>query len=254
MSEELKNMLAESLADVSLPGSRHQFICDLVQRIERTRPAQAVQVPEGMALVPVRATDEMLDDIEEALKDMGVDPELAGEIDKMALWMDALAATPAPVANEAVAQDDHSEHPLDMVAQGGGVDVEKVMALVRDYGDNCFVEGRDEVTSNRAFARGEQRRVFNELRAILASAPVATGWIPIETAPKDGTWVLLYGKEPWPERDDNLQSIVTGFWNADSQFGDGEWAFCYWDSDWRSTFKPTHWQPLPPAPSVDGEG
>lgn len=59
-----------------------------------------------------------------------------------------------------------------------------------------------------------------------------TTWQPIETAPKDGTSILL----------------------ADNY---GGMQICWWDSyDWRhdlddvcSTFDdPTHWMPLPPSP------
>ena len=74
-------------------------------------------------------------------------------------------------------------------------------------------------------------------------------WQPIETAPKDGTWVMLYGKESWTEQDDKVQPIVVGFWNASSRYKeDWGWAFCFWDSDWRSTFDATHWMPLPEPP------
>ena len=150
--------------------------------------------------------------------------------------VEKLAAAPAPVASEAV-------------AQGGGVDVEKVMALVRDYGDNCFVEGRDEVTSNRAFARGEQRRVAAEIRAILASAPavpVGDGWLPIETAPKDGTVIIAtgfnYGESSEPRH------YCMARWEQ------GEWREANeWNVDSSLAYL-THWQPAPPAPSVDGEG
>lgn len=63
-------------------------------------------------------------------------------------------------------------------------------------------------------------------------------WLPIETAPKDGTWVLLYHK--YARISDWYFDGVT--WTNDHI----EWR----PDDHRST-NPTHWQPLP-APPEDG--
>ncbi len=59
-------------------------------------------------------------------------------------------------------------------------------------------------------------------------------WQPIETAPKDGTRVLLY--EP---RDDE-HMIEVGFWDYDSWYGPVH-VYTIW---------PTHWQPLPTPPAT----
>ena len=67
-------------------------------------------------------------------------------------------------------------------------------------------------------------------------------WQPIETAPKDGSWVLLGGGQhdantwygPGPEA-----PAVVGRW-------DKGWFFANWDGDYRSEYLiPTHWMPLP---------
>ena len=62
-------------------------------------------------------------------------------------------------------------------------------------------------------------------------------WYDIETAPKDGTLILIYDGE-----------IHTAFW--------GQRALTVKRKDWCSngciddwmTFSPTHWMPLPPPP------
>lgn len=61
-------------------------------------------------------------------------------------------------------------------------------------------------------------------------------WQPIETAPKDGSCVLLY----WPD----IDSIATGAWYA--PLGCVE----HWCKDCRVTYciDPTHWMPLPDPP------
>jgi hypothetical protein len=77
-------------------------------------------------------------------------------------------------------------------------------------------------------------------------------WRPIETAPKDGTRVLLY----WPsyaydEGDDGEPLIDIGWYTENPR---GPWRYftntgeqdCYGLAD--SSHQPTHWMPLPPSP------
>jgi hypothetical protein len=83
-------------------------------------------------------------------------------------------------------------------------------------------------------------------RAVLATltppAPAedAAGWQPIETAPKDGTSVLLY----------TASGLIEGYWSF------GEWEqcaiYCTYDGAGGPAFgcKPTHWMPLPASPAA----
>lgn len=76
---------------------------------------------------------------------------------------------------------------------------------------------------------------------------------PIETAPKDGTWVLLFGgnscedfynhKQP-PE--EFLKRPIVARWEPDYDADDGGyWVYAFWDGEWRSIYDaPTHWAPL----------
>lgn len=61
-------------------------------------------------------------------------------------------------------------------------------------------------------------------------------WQPIEAAPKDGTWVLLYAEEP--------RALIVGPVAVGSSTG-GDW----YDSH-GYTIRPTHWQPAPDPPPV----
>jgi len=63
-----------------------------------------------------------------------------------------------------------------------------------------------------------------------------SAWQPIETAPKDGTLILLSRKH----------SMVVGYWNDEWE----TWKF-HIDGLFNSA---THWQPLPAAPQHTGEG
>ena len=58
------------------------------------------------------------------------------------------------------------------------------------------------------------------------------GWQPIETAPKDGTRVLIY---PSHFMDGKNQSVA--WWNGEA-----------WTDDEGPDMHPTHWHPLPDDP------
>ncbi len=64
-------------------------------------------------------------------------------------------------------------------------------------------------------------------------------WQPIETAPKDGTIVLLAGEFDYP----GDWRIKMGFWAAD----DDDWRLCW------ASWPPTHWMPLPEAPDAQAQ-
>ena len=62
-------------------------------------------------------------------------------------------------------------------------------------------------------------------------------WLPIESAPKDGTRILAY----WRFRSLDSDAIVVARWRGD------EWCVV-WDNEPISRIE--YWQPLPPPPSV----
>lgn len=66
-------------------------------------------------------------------------------------------------------------------------------------------------------------------------------WQPIDTAPKDGTRVLLYDRfcrEPEHAR-------FVGFWAQDARDSTWKW----WSCPGAFIRRPTHWHPLPEPPS-----
>ena len=68
-------------------------------------------------------------------------------------------------------------------------------------------------------------------------------WRPIETAPKDGTWVLLWWKEtPTGSEcfDEWSPEQAVGKWHYDC------WMRC---SEYSVGGTPTHWMPLPKTPT-----
>ena len=80
-------------------------------------------------------------------------------------------------------------------------------------------------------------------------------WQPIETAPKDGTYILLAGGEPDPIFSDGWDApMVSARWDTlDSGYNpsDTGWRFCSFDSGiYGSYSNPTHWRPLPDLPQA----
>lgn len=84
-------------------------------------------------------------------------------------------------------------------------------------------------------------RAAEYARIFPAEAPTiaANGWLPIETAPKDGTPILAIKKGFRPE----VARWLEGQWmtaNNEVNYSDGKTCYFEWDL--------THWQPLPAAP------
>lgn len=82
------------------------------------------------------------------------------------------------------------------------------------------------------------------------TAAEAAGWLPIETAPKDGSAVLVHP----PTWDDSARTCSVAKYNLDKYAMKPR---PYWERDdamgkvgYSRDKPPTHWRPLPPAPST----
>lgn len=73
----------------------------------------------------------------------------------------------------------------------------------------------------------ENWKKYIQKAEIALKAADEAAWLPIESAPKDGTQILAF--------DGQYQELVT-------------WERGLWWCDPGLTFSPTHWQPLPKAP------
>ena len=84
-------------------------------------------------------------------------------------------------------------------------------------------------------------------------------WQPIDSAPRDSTWLLLCGFgfvragywdatfEYDPDRDDDSRPLsgMRGAWTDDTV---ASWAY-----QERHELRPTHWRPLPPPPKESAD-
>lgn len=90
---------------------------------------------------------------------------------------------------------------------------------------------------------------FNPFRPIRRKTEFE--WQPIETAPMDGSWVLVVGAEGKPYSACYNTKEDTFYDETEDKFFSGGWTD-YGDSGppWhnKNLYNPTHWCPLPPLP------
>jgi hypothetical protein len=77
---------------------------------------------------------------------------------------------------------------------------------------------------------------MTDSRSLLERAAKAAEWLPIETAPKDGTTVIAYRPTTPPHIEGMHWCEGSWYWSFD---GDGPGEF---------SVEPTHWMPLPQPP------
>lgn len=74
-----------------------------------------------------------------------------------------------------------------------------------------------------------------------AQAPASNGWQPIETAPRDGTHILLLDEVSGWIGSGNVSPVNRSYWGEWDQKGYGA----------MFPHQPTHWRPLPAPPETD---
>ena len=93
----------------------------------------------------------------------------------------------------------------------------------------------------RTMTEEEMKRIYS-LGGL--KKPCANGWRSIETAPKDGTSILLYGV--WKgevSKNPEYRDIFKAAYSFD------EWVVCDSDIYGPIVLDPTHWMPLPDIPN-----
>jgi len=90
---------------------------------------------------------------------------------------------------------------------------------------------------------GTRQAILDAVREAMGS-----GWQPIETAPRDGTWIIAWdgkGVQPmiWEVGDEDYPKDYRGWCYADHR-----WGGTLYDGCNEVLTHPTHWMPLPPPP------
>jgi hypothetical protein len=76
-------------------------------------------------------------------------------------------------------------------------------------------------------------------------------WQPIKTAPRDGTWVLLYFDGWDTPSSEGQPTIYVGQWPPEDHWRhDGTWYVDWGDLTQYHIGPPTHWMPVPEPPKV----
>jgi hypothetical protein len=74
-------------------------------------------------------------------------------------------------------------------------------------------------------------------------------WQPIDTAPKDGTWILLFGKGTDDEHETRQIAVAQYTDYLNGRKTKWHWQFAWYDGGYYGVFEgPTHWMPLPKLP------
>ena len=137
--------------------------------------------------------------------------------------------------------------------------IDQIMTLAQEFA-SCWAIFGSRFDQGDGKERAEESR--QALKAAIASAlsaqPSAGAWLPIETAPRDGTTVLLaapsrvtageWRAEQWPTASEHHSS--TGEYLG--QYETGECipaAWCSWDGGFTDENPPTYWMPTPAAPT-----
>jgi hypothetical protein len=67
-------------------------------------------------------------------------------------------------------------------------------------------------------------------------------WLPIESAPKDGTWVIVYGEK--------YKQPIIAKWNKRISWWAGA---VLMGGGFQHMREASHWMPLPPPPEADND-
>ena len=104
----------------------------------------------------------------------------------------------------------------------------------------------------------------SETEGMGAASELSAGlgaWMPIETAPKDGTRILVGGKSPNGNR--GYDAVGQAYWRREIKYAEDsprcdEPEGFYWASDntrsGQCAWYVTHWMPLPEAPNAKVTG
>jgi hypothetical protein len=127
-----------------------------------------------------------------------------------------------------VAMDHYCRDSVNLAKASGDHEIiSRALTPSPDAGVDCILAWMENEEAN--YTAEELRAMAKKARSLLVSAK-KQGWQPIETAPRDGTKIILWSKECGEPN-----GCIIAAW-------DGERSFPYLPCNW------TKWRPLPPPP------
>lgn len=147
----------------------------------------------------------------------------------------------------------HQLRPFVGVNNDSNANARRIVACVNAF-ENVDTESIEKISSgemqgSELFELPKARARIKELEA---QRDELSPWLPIESAPKDGTDILLLIENSSNPMQDELQSVSIGAFNIAD---DNEWTFAgwHWEQDCyeRGDGTPIGWLPLPQPPEVE---
>lgn len=132
----------------------------------------------------------------------------------------------------------------------GSVDVQPLSRTELMCKECMVVQPRLQVGEYADASIKSLRSQLSEARAEVERLRAAQAWRPIETAPKDGTEIILFAIEEGFE--DEGPSVWIGSWSTTAWYGPA-WT-AYEHRSETEYLTPTHWLPLPSPPSAKEAG
>ncbi len=122
-------------------------------------------------------------------------------------------------------------------------------------GSIVWSEGVEGVTQDDllAYTREIVLHCAVALGASPSDAALADGWMPIETAPRDGTKFLAYRPLAALTHDPEIR-VVRGIAHDHGCWEKTVPAGCSKENFTDGACKPTHWRPLPAPPAINASG
>ena len=117
--------------------------------------------------------------------------------------------------------------------------LEEIIALCKDYAEDSQPDSEYRLACNDIIEALQERRALSSPDHADAGKVEGDGWRPIESAPKDGTIVLL----GWNDPDIEEIGAVAGWYES------GPADKCWYDQ-YHEPVTATHWMPLRPFPAA----
>lgn len=122
---------------------------------------------------------------------------------------------------------------------------DKIRSMIQAHIDGIYVFS----------ARLNCDELLTDIFTAYESAKAPGLWQPIETAPKDGSSILLFGPCQWEDYyDEDPPHIGIGYyhedeWREPEDPNKGRWRLIS-DNPYSDYCQATHWMPLPPEPKI----